>query len=736
MKDSKILKGFFVILFSVSLVIFFVSIALMDKDGNIYDVLARKSYESTYSFWEQLISDTQSLEACITFQDKYTDDGKIRYDYEIIPNVTIKDALGSIDKQDVEAAFNEIYVSPDKEKKEVDGYQLDENELDKLLTFYSDYANYVQSIGTLEKENSNFRYYISWTDNKGKEHIFDNEEYTKIEKLKVKIKWSKDSDKLVEPKIENEMKQNVYSSSYEFNTLVDQYKMKTYKMIIGVDTEYKASDLYATEAKTYEQGKNLYLKLFYGSLAAWVFSLIILMFSAGNKKGEKGISLIWFDKWFTEIGFVCSIVMILLPCFCIWSLGIGGFEGYTSLKQNIKNWNYISFDEKLIMIFMLFISIEAALFSFLSLVRRIKAGTLFSNSLVIFVGKNVREAVKNPTGKFKISIYILGIVIFYLGVNFIWFCITMRPGNSCSGYAKLFILGEVLIQLIAISFILSFFNGYEKVYYGIHKIASGDVDYKIDVKAVPLLNKEIAKEVNKLSDGLGEAVNSSVKNERLKSDLITNVSHDIKTPLTSIINYVGLLKMENIDNEKAQGYIRVLEEKSNRLKSLTEDLVEASKLSSGVIKLNKTKLNLKELIYQAIGEFEEKFETKKLKLICNMTSEEANMSGDGRRVWRILENVFGNAYKYSLEGTRIYVDLLVNQEKIFLSVKNVSANALNFDASELTERFIRGDVARNTEGSGLGLSIVRSLVELHGGTLNLVLDGDLFKVVIEFQRIN
>ena len=614
---------------------------------------------------------------------------------------------------------------------------MNENEMDKLLSFYSDYSNYIQNVGELNKENSNFRYYLSWTDNKGKEHIFRNEEYAKIAKLKVKIKWSKDSDKFIEPKIENEMKQNVYSSSYEFNNLVDHYKMRTYKMIIGVDTQYKATDVYASEAKDYEHGKQMYLKMFYGSLILWMISLAVLIISAGNKKGEKGIHLIWFDKWFTEIGFICGVVMIVIPLFCIWSLGLGELNLYGRIfKESIGNWSYMTIGEKILIAFMGSLSIEAALFSFLSFVRRIKAGTLFSNTLVVFVYRNVRDAVKNPKSKFKISLYILGIMLFYLVVNFVWFCITMRPGNGSTGYAKLFILGEILIQLLTVSFVLSFFNGYEKVYFGIHKIASGDVNYKINVKNVPLLNKEIAKEVNKLSDGLGEAVNSSVKNERLKSDLITNVSHDIKTPLTSIINYVGLLKRENIDNEKAQAYIRVLEEKSNRLKSLTEDLVEASKLSSGVIKLNKTKLNLKELIYQAIGEFEEKFETKKLKLICNMTSEDAMMSGDGRRVWRILENIFGNACKYSLEGTRIYVDLMVDQETIYLSIKNVSANPLNFDASELTERFIRGDVARNTEGSGLGLSIVRSLVELHGGTLNLTLDGDLFKVVIEFQRIN
>ena len=229
------------------------------------------------------------------------------------------------------------------------------------------------------------------------------------------------------------------------------------------------------------------------------------------------------------------------------------------------------------------------------------------------------------------------------------------------------------------------------------------------------------------------AVQEQMKSERLKADLITNVSHDIKTPLTSIINYVDLLKRENIENEKAKDYIRVLDEKSQRLKQLTEDLVEASKISSGNIKLEFMNLNLNELVQQVNGEFAERFEGRNLDLICILQPEPLLIRADSRRIWRVLENLYVNVCKYAMPGTRVYVDA-IKKDGIQLSIKNISENPLNFQADELTERFIRGDVSRSTEGSGLGLSIAKNLTVLQHGSFNIYLDGDLFKVTITFDE--
>ena len=243
---------------------------------------------------------------------------------------------------------------------------------------------------------------------------------------------------------------------------------------------------------------------------------------------------------------------------------------------------------------------------------------------------------------------------------------------------------------------------------------------------------EAAVSINKIGDGLDRAVEESVKNERLKTDLITNVSHDIKTPLTSIINYVDLLKREDFEDPKIRNYLQVLEEKAYRLKTLTEDVVEASKVSSGNISLEMMNLNLVELVNQTSAEFEEKFEARNLKMIMNLPTEPATIYADGRRMWRVLANVFNNAAKYAMQGTRVYADLEKKDGMACFSLKNISARPLNIPASELTERFIRGDVSRSTEGSGLGLSIAQSLTEMQGGTFELYLDGDLFKVTIKF----
>ena len=226
-----------------------------------------------------------------------------------------------------------------------------------------------------------------------------------------------------------------------------------------------------------------------------------------------------------------------------------------------------------------------------------------------------------------------------------------------------------------------------------------------------------------------------MKSERLKTELITNVSHDIKTPLTSIINYVDLMKNENIENPKVQEYLEILDNKSQRLKKLTEDLVEASKASSGNIKLTIEKLNLKELIKQVRGEFEDKFEKRGLTIIETLPEEEIYIEADSRYMYRVLENMYVNISKYALENSRVYIDVEKENDTAKVILKNISKDKLNISVDELMQRFVRGDSARSTEGSGLGISIAKSLTELQNGKFNIYLDGDLFKVVIEFKIV-
>ena len=245
---------------------------------------------------------------------------------------------------------------------------------------------------------------------------------------------------------------------------------------------------------------------------------------------------------------------------------------------------------------------------------------------------------------------------------------------------------------------------------------------------------KLVQYLNRVGMRVDEAVEKSVRSERMKTELIANVSHDIKTPLTSIINYVDLLGRQNLTNETAKEYIAILDRKSKRLKTLIEDLIEASKASSGAIELEMDVIDFGEIVTQTNGEFEDLFQENKLELECDIPNHELLFLGDGRRVYRILENLYMNTKKYAMPGTRVYVALQEQEEGIVFSMKNVSAAKLNITPEELTERFVRGDSSRSTEGSGLGLSIAKSLTELMQGTFQIFLDGDLFHVEVMFPH--
>ena len=275
----------------------------------------------------------------------------------------------------------------------------------------------------------------------------------------------------------------------------------------------------------------------------------------------------------------------------------------------------------------------------------------------------------------------------------------------------------------------------QKIREAMEEIAAGALHTTLNVEEFHGTEKAMAEAVNHIRDGMSEALSESVRNERMKADLITNVSHDIKTPLTSIVNYVDLLKREDIANENAQKYIRILDEKSQRLKQLTEDLVEASKISSGNVKLDMQNIDFVELLYQTGGEFNERFEARNLTIVTKLPHNAVIIKADGRQLYRAIENLYTNAAKYALEKTRVYVELSVEQDVAVFTMKNISKNIYQGELAEgaLTERFVRGESSRTTEGSGLGLSIAKSLTELMGGTFSLTVDGDLFIITVSFK---
>ncbi|MGN0703301.1 MAG: sensor histidine kinase [Lentihominibacter sp.] len=266
-----------------------------------------------------------------------------------------------------------------------------------------------------------------------------------------------------------------------------------------------------------------------------------------------------------------------------------------------------------------------------------------------------------------------------------------------------------------------------------HHLAEGDLEYQVDKKGLFLDLAKHAEDLNSIGQGMSRAVEEKMKSERFKTELITNVSHDIKTPLTSIINYVDLLKKEEIDNEKAAEYIEVLDRQSSRMKKLIEDLVEASKAATGAMKLNMEKCQIDVLMMQVSGEYSEKAEKADLNIISRLPDEKFEIMADGRSMWRIFDNLMNNICKYSQPGTRVYQILERRGDKAVITYKNTSRYELDITAEELMERFVRGDRSRNTEGSGLGLSIARNLTELNGGNFDISIDGDLFKVVLKFS---
>lgn len=488
-------------------------------------------------------------------------------------------------------------------------------------------------------------------------------------------------------------------------------------IFVGMDTTFPYEDDYAEAKEEYEQLQP-WASVALAAAVICVFgcflSFIYLSLAAGRSREDEAIHLNGFDRIKTEIlmaGFVAIFIGTIIVV-----------ERMLSLKPVRDLIGYM-----IMAGCMTFVLVALFMAFYLSFVRRIKKSVLWSGSLLYWIGKGIGKAVQNWKPSVKILITFTGHVILTL--------LLAVTALTWSMERRVVLLIFVLYLFLCAAEVVAFLReGVQRnlIMDGIKRIAGGDLEYEIDTEVLKGDNKAMGEAINKIGEGLYHAVDASMKNERLKADLITNVSHDIKTPLTSIINYVDLLKREELENERARNFIAVLDAKSQRLKQLTEDLVEASKVSSGNITLQMERLNFVELVYQTAGEFNERFEARDLTAVTRLPKEPVIILADGRRIWRVIENLYNNVAKYAMEHTRVYVGMEVLEDTAFFSIKNISEQALNIDASELTERFIRGDVSRSTEGSGLGLSIAKNLTNLMGGTFDIYLDGDLFKVTVSF----
>jgi len=347
-------------------------------------------------------------------------------------------------------------------------------------------------------------------------------------------------------------------------------------------------------------------------------------------------------------------------------------------------------------------------------------GSFINKLLNAFKNSNLNKNIK-----FKIA-FIMALSL--LSATFILLVILLGTHN---------IIVASIVAIIYIVFLIRYLfkkaDYLNEILKATEEMSCGNLDYAIKEKGKSTLSK-IAHNINNINKGYKKSLEEQVKSERLKTELITNVSHDLKTPLTSIINYIDLLKKEDLSKDEVNAYISVLDRKSERLKSLIEDLFEASKMSSGAVELNIEKIDVTALLKQSIAEFEEKITKSSLELKFKYDNNKTYANLDGKKTWRVFENLINNIIKYSQPNTRVYIDLIETNTKIIITMKNISRYEMNFTSDEIFERFKRGDKARNTEGSGLGLAIAKSIVELQGGNLNINIDGDLFKVIIEFNK--
>ena len=467
--------------------------------------------------------------------------------------------------------------------------------------------------------------------------------------------------------------------------------------------------------------------------AAAIFALAALcalaaaLWCAGWRAGAEGPAGIWADRVYTEVWLLLAGTAIALLAYVI-----------AKCSDPLVSWYYYDSlwpgDRLYTLCLMGLAAAITAIFLTAALLMqttavRAKTHTLVRSTLILRALAWALGGIRTALLSLPVTWKAIVLFLAYTAFNFVAFTDVGRYNGG-------FILLWFLVQGGALALACWWTISFRRLRTGARAMAEGDLENRVDTHKMPPDLREHGEDLNNISMGLSAAVDEKMKSERFKAELITNVSHDLKTPLTSIINYVNLLRATDQTDPKALEYIDVLDRKSQRLKKLTEDLVEASKASTGVLKVERERIGMEQLIDQALGEWEEKLEARHLSIVKLLPEGETWVYADGRHLWRVIDNLLSNCSKYAMEGTRVYLELTRGKGQAALSVKNVSREAITVPADRLMERFVRGEESRNTEGSGLGLSIARSLTELQGGTFQLTADGDLFKATVTLPLAN
>ena len=494
----------------------------------------------------------------------------------------------------------------------------------------------------------------------------------------------------------------------------------TYQMVVilpqNVGTDWNSTDLYV-QANTL---LNFVYSMRYTALVTMFVSFIIgaaafvfLMCAAGHRNGtDEIVTTVWDHLWLD----VFAVGAVLAEVFVFYVAAI------FLINVDVAYLPFILFVTAVATLCMGWL----LLLFLLSFSVRVKLGKWWRHTLCyqLFrkIGQFGRMIWENIGFLWKVILVML-VLAFFEGIGVLMFF------NS-----DIALLLWLLEKLVLYPLVLWYCVQLNQLKNGTEKIAGGEPGYQISTKRMTGIFKEQGEQINHISDGMTHAIEERMKSERFKTELITNVSHDIKTPLTSIINYVDLLEKEDLHNETAQEYLEVLERQSSRLKKLIEDLIEASKASTGNLPVHLERLEAGIFMTQTVGEFEEKTKEAGLDLVIEKPETPVYIMADSRHFWRVIDNLMNNICKYAQSGTRVYINLEVKEAQVSITFRNTSKYPLNISSDELMERFVRGDASRNTEGSGLGLSIANSLMDLMGGTFRLYVDGDLFKVVLGFAE--
>lgn len=494
----------------------------------------------------------------------------------------------------------------------------------------------------------------------------------------------------------------------------------TYQMVVilpqNVGTDWNSTDLYV-QANTL---LNFVYSMRYTALVTMFVSFIIgaaafvfLMCAAGHRNGtDEIVTTVWDHLWLD----VFAVGAVLAEVFVFYVAAI------FLINVDVAYLPFILFVTAVATLCMGWL----LLLFLLSFSVRVKLGKWWRHTLCyqLFrkIGQFARMIWENIGFLWKVILVML-VLAFFEGIGVLMFF------NS-----DIALLLWLLEKLVLYPLVLWYCVQLNQLKNGTEKIAGGEPGYQISTKRMTGIFKEQGEQINHISDGMTHAIEERMKSERFKTELITNVSHDIKTPLTSIINYVDLLEKEDLHNETAQEYLEVLERQSSRLKKLIEDLIEASKASTGNLPVHLERLEAGIFMTQTVGEFEEKTKAAGLDLVIEKPETPVYIMADSRHFWRVIDNLMNNICKYAQSGTRVYINLEVKEAQVSITFRNTSKYPLNISSDELMERFVRGDASRNTEGSGLGLSIANSLMDLMGGTFRLYVDGDLFKVVLGFAE--